>query len=145
MSIFAFTVGSFGDILTTAGLAVKISQALYGKRGSSNECQALMSEVGSLYEALISSRDAVKLYKSSPLGQSLSTKIFREVDQCHLLMWLFLDNMDGYRKPLLSTVIGELWHKVWWNVWETDELAALRTKLSARRETLNILSNSLNL
>jgi hypothetical protein len=144
MSVFAFTAGSLGDILATAGLAVRIVNVLYDGGYSPDEYRALMCELQSLHRAVILTKDAVEHHRSTPLGQSLANTIGPEVAQCHAVMRMFLGKIDGYRQPLVNSGIGGLWRKVWWAAWEMEELASLRRTLSTHRSTLTMLLTALN-
>jgi hypothetical protein len=144
MPVVAFTAGSLGDILATAGLCVAIARALYDSQDSSNEYKKVMSELGAFHAALISLRDVVDKHKPTLSSQTLVTNVFREVDRCHSTMHKFLDGVEGFRMPLHSTGIRGAWRKVWWAACEGAELASLRTDLSTHRGNLAILMNALN-
>ena len=143
MPVFAFAVGSLGDIIATAGIVVKVTQVLYDSQDSSSEYRELMHELRSLHRALILTKDAVERCEHTPLGESLSNTVYAEVNECHLVMRAFLDNIHSYRKPLSSTGIGGLWGKVWWALWEADELEVLRKTLCTRSQRLTMLLTAL--
>ena len=59
MPVFAFTAGSLGDIIATAGIVVKVTQVLCDSKDSSTKYRELMHELQSLHRALILIEDAV--------------------------------------------------------------------------------------
>jgi hypothetical protein len=135
MPVFALTAGSLGDIIATAGFVVKVTQVLWDSKGSSTQYRELMDELQSLHRALILIEDAVQRCEHTPLV----TTVYAEVNGCRLAMRAWLDNINRYRKPLSSTGIGGLWGKVWWALWESDELEALRKTLCNRNQRLTML------
>jgi hypothetical protein len=135
MPAFAFTVGSFGDILAAAGLAARICKTLRNSYVDSlSEARALELELQSLQQVLISTGEFVERYKSTPLGPVFTKVVDLEVTQCHRAMYLFYAEIHGYRDTLTSTVIKRVWGKVMWA--GTDKAASLRVKLSSHREKL---------
>jgi hypothetical protein len=144
MPTFSFTVGSLGDILSAAGLAIRIIQTLYAYGDPSGEHLALTFELQSLNEALILTKDALRRYEKTPLGSNLDNTIHPIVAQCHTLMQNFLGKLEGCRQPLSTTGISGLWRKVLWAAGEVSEVEMLRTKLCAQRGTLAIFLLALN-
>jgi len=142
MPVFALTVGSLGDILATAGLAIKIVKALHESGHSSAECDVLTLELQALQKVLILTEYAIQHYKSSALGQILANVVGPEVAQCHLAMQGFATEIDTYRQVLGSTVIGRLWGRVVWTM--SDKVVSLQAKLTSHRGKLSMILVALN-
>ena len=132
MSVVAFTFGSFGDILATASLVVKICQTLYNPSDSS-----LTDELRLLQQLLLLTHDVVQRQRSSPLTRNLVHLIEETVVRCHSDMHRFLQKTNDIRtRPL--------WSKVLWASQQPDEAVKLKGKLSAHRQTLTCLLAALN-
>jgi hypothetical protein len=139
MSVVAFTFGSFGDILATAGLVAKICQALY------DPCdRSLKDELRFLHQLLLLTHDVVQRQRSTPLAQNLVLLVQETVTQCNSEMQSFLRKIDDIRKPLAWTSIARFWGKVLWAAHRPDEVVKLREGLSAHRQTLTCLLAALN-
>jgi hypothetical protein len=142
MPIVAFTAGSLGDILATAGIIVKITRALHDSGISSAECRALRLELQSLHTTLILVDCAVKRYRGTELGQILANLIEAEVSQCQEAMKPILDKINDYEHALVLTSIRALWRKVVWAA--ASEAEMLRMKLSTHQGKLAMLLAALN-
>ncbi|KDR74028.1 hypothetical protein GALMADRAFT_598580 [Galerina marginata CBS 339.88] len=140
--VFAFTVGSLGDILATAGLAGQIAKTLYDSASVNAECRALVLELKSLQKTLILTHHALHQYLASPIGEALAGFIEPEVAQAHLLLQGYLDKVNACRKALLSTTIASLWRKVAWTA--SSETLALNEKLRHHEGKLTMLLVALN-
>ncbi|KDR76600.1 hypothetical protein GALMADRAFT_452002 [Galerina marginata CBS 339.88] len=142
MPVFAFTAGSLGDILATAGLIAPIIQVLYDNRNVSKECDTLATELRSLQQVLILTQFALQHYESTPLGEPLARFVCPEVVQCHMALVEFSDKIASFRESLASTSISNLWRRVVWAAFgETESLTA---KLSGHRLKLALLLASMN-
>lgn len=142
MPVFAFTVGSLGDIMTTAGLAAQVATVFYDNRHISDACESLSAELQTLHQVLLLTSDALQRYESTPLGTPLFHSIQPEVAECYKVLKKCSDDIDSCRKSLMTTSIGSLWRRLTWTV--TDEPAALRAKLSNHRSNLALILLSLN-
>ncbi|PPR01807.1 LOW QUALITY PROTEIN: hypothetical protein CVT26_013166 [Gymnopilus dilepis] len=143
MPVFAFTAGSLGDILATAGLSAEIIQTLYDNRNISRECDNLATELRSLQQTLILTEFALERYESTPLGGPLAHVIRPEVAQCHLSLKQFSEKINSCQNALQSTTISSLWRRVLWAA--SDEANALSEKLSNHRVKLTLLLVSLQI
>ncbi|KAF8572899.1 hypothetical protein K439DRAFT_1141933 [Ramaria rubella] len=142
MPVFAFTAGSFGDILSAAGLAAKIATTLYDSSDVSAECRASMSELQALQQTLLWIRTAVEFYDHTPIGNALRHIVHQEVAQCHLEMRHFDDHLEKYRRHLVYTKIASVCFRVWSAA--TSDLASLSNKLAACRSRLAMMLVMLN-
>lgn len=145
MSVVAFTAGSLGDILATAGIIIQVTQALMQSSSSCKQYRDVIDELKSLHRVLLLANDATSNHHSDfPLSQSLVDSVKTEVRDCHLMMRSFLDNIRRYRKPLSTTGIKGLWGQVWWAIWEQDELEGLRKSIASRVQRIHVLLSSFN-
>ncbi|KIM42034.1 hypothetical protein M413DRAFT_445215 [Hebeloma cylindrosporum] len=142
MTLFSFTAGSLGDIISTIDLTTQVVRALYDHRNITRECDTLAMEVRSLQQVLILTNVALTKYESTPLGEPLVHCILPEIAQCHLLLRHFSHKIDSCRQALTSTTISTLWRRVIWAA--SGEAASLSAKLSGHRLKLSLLLMSLN-
>jgi hypothetical protein len=140
MSVVAFTFGSFGDVLATAGLVARICLALYDPSDTS-----LTDDLQSLHKLLLLTDDVVQRdHGPTPLDQVLANTVRQTVNQCHSEMRLFLDKIDNIRRPISWTSIGGLLDKVWRAAQEPDEVMKFRARLSIHQQRLTWLLAVLN-
>ena len=139
MSVVAFTFGSLGDILATAGLVANICQALYNQTDAS-----LRNELQSFHTLLLSTHDVVQHVEPTPQAQNFVAIVNQTIVRCHLDMRVFLEKVDNIRKPLGWTSIGDLWGRVWWAAQQPSEIGKLKEKLCNYRQTLIWLIGALN-
>jgi hypothetical protein len=78
----SFSMVSFGDIITAAGLAMKIVQVLYYSPRASEDYQDAMAELVSLHHELILINDAIHLDTSSGPGELVRHNVAMEVGRC---------------------------------------------------------------
>ena len=142
MSAFAFTAGSLGDILATAGLVAQVVKALYDNKNLAKECEILAIELQSLQSVLLMVEFALRQYDSTPLWAPLAHFVRPEVAQCHLALKAFSDNIFACQKALSLTTVGSLWRQVVWAA--SDEAASLSGKISGHRLKLCTLLITLN-
>ncbi|KDR84462.1 hypothetical protein GALMADRAFT_714501 [Galerina marginata CBS 339.88] len=142
MSVVAFTAGSLGDILATAGLAAQVVKVLYDNKSLSKECDILAIELRSLQSTLIMVEFALQRYGSTPLGEPLAHFAKPEVAQCYLALKVFEERIVACQQALSLTGIASLWRKIVWAV--SDETAVLSAKLGHHRVKLVTLLMVLN-
>ncbi|KAJ7755881.1 hypothetical protein B0H16DRAFT_707274 [Mycena metata] len=136
MPAFAFAYGSFGDILATGQLIVKIIVIL--RKGTrSDECAETEKELKSLGGdlanlTLMPVDDAVQ---ASPLAQSVADRVQEEIRRCHRLMVHFFSKMNA---------TSGLFQRLMWAVSEERELATFRMRIIERRTALGVVVGMLN-
>ena len=107
MFVVAFTAGSLGDILATAGIIIQITGALMQSSSSCKQYRDVIDELKSLHRVLLLANDATSNHHPDlPLSQSLVDSVKTEVCDCHLMMRSFLDNIRRYRARRGSSVYG---------------------------------------
>ncbi|KAJ6486452.1 hypothetical protein C8R47DRAFT_523253 [Mycena vitilis] len=115
MPVVAFAFGSFGDIVSTAQLLVKVISLLRKGRRSSRcdetekELKALGTDLANL--TFIRFHEAMYL---TPLAQSVAARIQEEVRRCHLIILRFFEKIKASNGLL---------HKVLWAASEERELS----------------------
>ncbi|KAJ7739882.1 hypothetical protein B0H16DRAFT_1729259 [Mycena metata] len=136
MPAFAFAYGSFGDILATGQLIVKIIVIL--RKGTrSDECAATEKELKSLGGDLANLTltpvdDAVQ---TSPLARSVADRVQEEIRRCHGLMVHFFSKMNA---------TSGLFQRLMWAASEERELATFRMRIIERRTALGVVIGMLN-
>ncbi|KAJ7755874.1 hypothetical protein B0H16DRAFT_1722030 [Mycena metata] len=136
MPAFAYAYGSFGDILATGQLIVKIIVIL--RRGTqSNECAETERELKSLGGdlanlTLIPVDDVVQ---PSPLAQSVADRIQEEIRRCHRFMAHFFSKLNA---------TSGLFRRFIWAVSEERELSTFRMRIIERRSALDVVIGMLN-
>ena len=126
-----------GAILDTAsGLIEQITGLLINCRDPSNGHRALELELKSLHQTLTLTRFAIQQYDNKPLGRSMANSVASEVGRCCIILQKLLDHVNGTCLGLKSTIINNLWWRVWWGRWNGDEFVWLRTNLSTSQQSL---------
>jgi hypothetical protein len=97
-----------------------------------------------LQQTLILGELAIQAYGDRPLGQSLAKTIILKVEDCRTVLQKLLDRVGGTRQ-LNSVSIDATWASTWWNRWDEDELALLRTGLCRVRNSLDEVLLALDL
>ncbi|KAJ7135872.1 hypothetical protein C8R44DRAFT_389655 [Mycena epipterygia] len=141
MTTISFSLGSFGDIVTAAEMAMKIVQVLYYSQKASEDYQGALAELVALHHELILIHDAVQLDASSGLGEVARQHLTTAVARCHAEMQRFLDKTKGVTAKGMTGILN----KVWWAASEEKELRSLRAAVSRHRAALSLLIGSSNL
>ncbi|KAJ7763298.1 hypothetical protein B0H16DRAFT_1527399 [Mycena metata] len=131
MPAFAFAYGSFGDILATTQLIIKVVGLL--RSGSrSVECAETEEELKSLSADLANLKSIPVDYalQSSPVALSVAARVQEEVRRCHLLILRFFER---------SNASGTLLHRILWVASQDRELAAFRMRVIERRTALGVV------
>ncbi|KAJ7755877.1 hypothetical protein B0H16DRAFT_1458411 [Mycena metata] len=134
---FTFAYGSFGDILATGQLIVKIIVIL--RRGTrSTECAETEKELKFLGTDLanLTRMPVDDAAQASPLARSIADRVQEEIRHC------YSDMLRFYTK--INTSNGGLIRKLLWIPAEDRFLAAFRTRLAERRTVLGVLLGMLN-
>jgi hypothetical protein len=127
---FAFTVGSFGDIIAMGEIIIKIGQALYRASEQSPEYQELMHELGSCLQIFTRVTAAEEDIKSEE-ARRRHRDVLYAASACRRDMVEFLE-----RRPPQGT---SAWNKITWVVSGPKETTKLRERLAAHRHTLTVL------
>ncbi|KAJ6492984.1 hypothetical protein C8R45DRAFT_1073062 [Mycena sanguinolenta] len=86
---------SFGDIVTAAGLAMRIVQVLYDSPRALEDYQDAMTELVSLHRELVLINDTIQLAATSRTGELIRRNVAGEVRGCLVEMQRFLDKTKG--------------------------------------------------
>ncbi|KAJ7135880.1 hypothetical protein C8R44DRAFT_769219 [Mycena epipterygia] len=141
MTTVSLSIGSFGDIVTAAEMAMKIVQVLYYSQKASEDYQGALTELVALHHELILIDDAVQLDASSGLGEVARQRLTTEVARCYADMQRFLDKTKGITAKGMTGILN----KVLWAASEEKELRSLRAAVSRHRAALSLLIGSSNL
>ncbi|KAJ7888641.1 hypothetical protein B0H14DRAFT_2693269 [Mycena olivaceomarginata] len=141
MAQFALTYGSFGDLLETAKLAVKVVKLLRadGRKKLSQERLALAAKLQTLNSDLItldSIAAGVHIDLSSTHTLLVVIRVRAEVDACRMVLAQFLDRLAAPRGFLGSIIVA---------LSEENELARFRTEISSPMKGIRTLMSMLNL
>ncbi|KAJ6590719.1 hypothetical protein DFH09DRAFT_1274138 [Mycena vulgaris] len=141
MSAMSFSMGSFGDIIAAADLAMKIVQVLYYSQQVSEDYQGAMTKLVSLHHELILISDSLQLDTAAGLGAVARQSAAAEIACCYTEMRRFLAKTEGVAARGMAGVLN----KVWWAASEAKELRSLRAAVSRHRATLSVLIGASNL
>ncbi|KAJ7671150.1 hypothetical protein B0H17DRAFT_1209101 [Mycena rosella] len=135
---FALAYGSFGDLLETAKLAVKVAKFLREGGKMSLERQALATELQTLNNDLILLTFIASGMRLDPSSTSsgVAIRIRAEVQKCRITLIQFLDKITPC-KGLLGTIRAALL--------EGSELARFKTEISKPLKAISMLMSILNL
>ncbi|TFY67157.1 hypothetical protein EVG20_g4041 [Dentipellis fragilis] len=122
MPVFAFTIGSLGDILAVAGIASTVIKALVGSAGACDEYQELIIELGSRMKMV----DVVN-------------GLMDEVGAAHALLVTIYRKIDGYQACLGKEGSGkDSWRKIGWSIFRKPDLVKWRARLQDHRGNLQM-------
>ena len=133
----AFTFGSFGDILALTGLVVTVVQALRDSTGSASEYKDLIAELDALSSTLglVQSRFTSQHRPRKDVVNAIDL----QVSCCHSVIKKFLESVKGYEKALGSAGFHSSLRKIGWKIFKSDDVTALRAKITSHREAIAIL------
>ncbi|KAJ6492986.1 hypothetical protein C8R45DRAFT_1073063 [Mycena sanguinolenta] len=137
----SFSAVSFGDLVTAAGLAMRIVQVLYDSPRVLEDYQDAMAELVSLHRELVLINDTIQLAATSRTGEFVRRNVAGEVRGCLVEMQRFLEKTKG----VAATGMVGVFSKVWWAASEKKELRVLRDSVARRRASLNLFLSSSNL
>ncbi|KAJ7739073.1 hypothetical protein DFH07DRAFT_778865 [Mycena maculata] len=136
---FALTYGSFGDVLDTAKLAVKVVRLLCNGPRLSQERLDMATELQALNRDLIAfnfTASGVHIDPSCAHSLEVVICIRAEVESCRLILSRFLDKL-GPPKGITGSIVAALS--------EETELAKLRKGISRPIKSIRTLMAGLNL
>jgi hypothetical protein len=140
MAHFALSHGSFGDLLETAKLAVKVVRLLRadGRTKLSQERLALATKLQTLNSDLMSldSIAAGVIDLSSTHTLLAVIRVGAEVEACRMVLVQFLDRLAASRGFLGSIMVA---------LSEESELARFKTEISSPMKVVRTLLSMLNL
>jgi hypothetical protein len=145
-TLFAFTAGSLGDILSTVELLIKVAKTL--SNITSDEQRALLSEIQSL-NGTLDSIGGILDCPHSPLSleshwfglaalRNLETSICQEVAQCRCVLAEFLASESVSHSSSGSNSMANVFSRIWWAATEKKAIEHLRTKLNSHRSNLTL-------
>lgn len=108
MPVFAFTIGAFGDILSTADLAGKVYESLSKTSGSSEKYRHLLLELD-LYRSTLQSVDNVFFARGNELPEyfvAAGQAVRDALDDSRLLLATVYASMNQYHNPLMEGSSG---------------------------------------
>ncbi|KAJ7144152.1 hypothetical protein C8R44DRAFT_846110 [Mycena epipterygia] len=135
MPLFALAYGSFGDIVATVQLAIKIAIILRQRGTPSMECKKTEAELKSLSGDLDLAHLTLQRMSASPSLPFVTKRLQDEVSRCHKLMARFFTKI---------TVPEGLWDRVWWAASQEKKLAAFRAQVIERRTALSLIVDFMN-
>lgn len=121
-----------------------ISKSLVDPSDLSNSHCDLQLVLETLRQVLRLAKCAIRAYEDKPLGRSLAYAIASEVEGCCMLLWELHGRIRDTWVLLICTRISSLWRQVLRNQWDGDELASLKRRLYARRNSLGTFMLALN-
>ncbi|KAJ7462100.1 hypothetical protein FB451DRAFT_1404580 [Mycena latifolia] len=135
MPVLALAYGSFGDILATVQLAIRIAIILRRSGTPSSECAETEKELKLLGGDLDLAHLTLQRMSASSLSPFVDKRIREKASLCHAVMARFFAKLPAQQS---------LWQNIRWAVSEVKDLAALRMQLIERRTALGLLVEILN-
>ena len=130
---FAFTCGSLGDILATAGFVAKICQKLYSPSDA-----PLKRELELFRESLLLTHGTIQKMPSTDFSDALVCNAIQTISDCRSEMCRFAEKIDDFEKPLSLTNISNILGRIWWATRQPHEMEQLRRTLHAYRSMLSL-------
>jgi hypothetical protein len=134
----AFAYGSFGDLLDTAKLVVKVIRFVWAGGKMSQERLALVAELQTLNNDLVILHllaSGMRLDPSS-MSSSVVLRILSEAQKCRMILVQFLNKLNA-PKGVFSAILTVLM--------EESQLAKFRTQISRPLKAISTLMLTLNL
>ncbi|TFY76554.1 hypothetical protein EWM64_g7458 [Hericium alpestre] len=142
MAIFAFTVGSLGDIISLIQLAKAVTKALCDSKGSSAEYFDLILEINSVVHTVESVQHELSVRGPDKLAPPVENGLHHAVRICVDLLRRMNEKILAWRRgfSITSWIIGkDAWLRLGWGLFTREELISLRRRLSGQIETMSIL------
>ncbi len=144
--VFAFSFGAFGDIVSAADLALRVSKALSSSRGSTYNYQYLIQELDALAHIL---RIAEAATRTGLLERTTMNSLNAEVLRCRDVIERLGEQIRKYQKALGSGTkstsgIEASWRKIGWGLFKAEEVRETRAKLTTHRLNLIMLMTACN-
>ena len=144
--VFAFSFGAFGDIVSAADLALRVSKALSSSRGSTYEYQYLIQELDALAHILAVAEAATR---TGLLERTVIDRINAEVLRCRDVIEHLEERIRKYQKALgagsmAPNAVEASWRKIGWGLFKTEDVRETRAKLTTHRLNLIMLMTACN-
>ncbi|KZV88579.1 hypothetical protein EXIGLDRAFT_772549 [Exidia glandulosa HHB12029] len=111
MSVAAFTIGSFGDILAVLQLAWEIRKSLSDAAAASEEIQTLITDINSFRHALDSAHSTLK--RAPHVPQSVHNGVAHIMRVCTTLLRQVQAKVSVRQKELVKKHGARIWRGVW--------------------------------
>ncbi|KAJ7053178.1 hypothetical protein C8F01DRAFT_1260832 [Mycena amicta] len=135
MPVFALAFGSFGDILATIQLAIRIAVLLRQSGSPSPECEETVQELKALSSQLDLAHSTLQETPETALTPVVAEQIQNEVAQCHRIMARFFNRLVAPQSFL---------KRIWLATAEEKLLAAFRTQIIERKVALGVVVGLIN-
>ncbi|KZV84946.1 hypothetical protein EXIGLDRAFT_776035 [Exidia glandulosa HHB12029] len=142
MPVFAFTVGSLGDILAVLQLAWEIRQNLSDAAGASNAIQALVREIDAFALAVEGARSVLERSQSVP--PSLRNSVAFILANCAELLREVQKKIAVRRQQVLQDQGASAWSAIWaacaWTFLGGErDIECLRRRLAEQHSALQMI------
>ncbi|TDL17423.1 hypothetical protein BD410DRAFT_794390 [Rickenella mellea] len=142
----SFTFGSFGDILALTNLTITCVRSLNDSVGSASDFQDFIDELESLkddLDTIAAHSDAAMIKEGRSTPTSASTYSSRAIEQCHMAIKVFHDNVKKYETKLNAKGPKSWYYKMFWAIWKKDQITDFRLKLARHRHAITMLQFAL--
>jgi hypothetical protein len=142
----ALTFGSVGDIITLCSLAVELSRALGGSRGSAKEYQMLQKDLDQFVQVLMRVIATYEQFERSHWLDSLGHVTKAIVDECGSLIGEVLRKLrekygDSLQPGGSGNRVKDVYKKLEFSVRERDRIQLLQGSLNKAISRLSLLSS----
>ncbi|TDL17424.1 hypothetical protein BD410DRAFT_843688 [Rickenella mellea] len=140
----SFTFGSFGDIFALTSLTIACVRSLNDSVGSAADFQDFIDELESLKDDL----DTIAAHldignNASSSSSSAVTNPPRAIEQCHMAIRVFHDNVKKYETKVNGKGPKSWFYKMFWAIWKKDQIIDFRLKLARHRHAITMLQFAL--
>lgn len=136
-SLFSFTFGSFGDIVTVIQLLKKIVGILSDSKGASLDYQDLVEELRG-YETVLSRVQYTVVDPKTPV--IVARELLQEVDVCRALLHRIHKQILRYRESLRkggsNNMMIDSWRKIGWTLVRGSEVDRIRERLAGSMQRM---------
>ncbi|EIM82301.1 uncharacterized protein STEHIDRAFT_160850 [Stereum hirsutum FP-91666 SS1] len=143
MSVFAFTFGSFGDILSIVQLGYKVRTLLSESKGATEEYQQLLSELDTSLRTLHLVHGALFAKDAASLPPDVVKAIRQSVSNSWIIIFDIYSKIARFRDKLKKGGSGSMmrasWQKIGWGLFKQDELVESRRRLSEQSSVIKTL------
>ena len=140
MPIAAFTVGSFGDVMTLLQLLWSLRTAV---SGSSAEIRALMIDIDGFTLALQGVQSTIQ-QRQAAISPELQSGISQAITTCSITVLRMKQHIDAFNRRTMRTIGRFAWGKYWavstWNILGGErKVAALKLRLTEQLGVIHTL------
>ena len=142
-------IGSVGDIIAVAEVALKVAKALKDNRGSACEYRDIIRGLSGIEKSLIELNTLCRSLDRTATYSQLADSIKQEVESCRTLVEECKKRIEKFDKALKEGGSGnkmkDVYHKIHWRISQKDFVSEFTQRLQTRIQAINLLTTILQL